>query len=152
MGTDIRSFLEALENEGPMLGEGKEWAEIPQEFKDALKRAGVTNPKFAYKPDDYNLVVYQLKEEGSQPNSWGMAFMTEADFGEEEKDLFNSRVYAGNMLKEDDDETGMTVIGKPTTGTFLDVVQLAIEVASTDAYKKGFSPSLVKKAVTQASK
>ena len=143
---DIRNFLEALENnDAQMLGEGKEWEQIPQEFKDALKRAGVTNPKFAYKPDDYDLVVYQVKEDGSAPGSWGMAFMTEAEFDdEEEEDLFGESMMLGEA------ETGMTIIGKPRTGTFLDIVQLAIEVASNDSYKKGFTPSNIKQAISKA--
>lgn len=143
---DIRDFLEALENnDGQILTEGKEWDQIPQEFKDALKRAGVTNPKFAYKPDDYDLVVYQLKEDGSAPDSWGMAFMTEAEIGddEDEEDLFGE-----SMLSEQ--ESGMTVIGKPRTGTFLDIVQLAIEIASNDRYKKKFTPANIKQAISKA--
>lgn len=143
---DMKMFLEELEenDSASLLGEGKQWNEIPQEFKDALKRQGITNPKFAYKPDDYDLVVYQLKEDGSAPGSWGVAFMTEAEFDdEEEEDLFGE-----SRLNEA--ETGMTVIGKPRTGTFLDIVQLCIEVASNDSYKKGFTPSNIKQAITKA--
>lgn len=145
---DMKMFLEELEtnDSASLLGEGKQWNEIPEEFKDALKRQGVTNPKFAYKPDDYDLVVYQLKEDGSAPGSWGVAFMTEAEFDdEEEEDLFgeSKRIFEA-------EDTGMTVVGQPRTGNFLDIVQLCIEVASNDSYKKGFTPSNIKQAITKA--
>ena len=142
---EIKKFLEEMETKGGLLfEEGKEGEKINPGMKKALEAAGV-KAQWVYQPEGYDLVVMEHDKDGEKAGSWSMAFFTEAEIGkgEEEEDIFK---------KEDLDEAaevGMKIVDQ-VKGNFLDVVQLAIEVASNKKYKKGFSSAMVKQAASAA--
>jgi len=145
---EIRSFLEEMEKRGegnPLFEEGKEGAKVDKGFQDELKEKGI-NYSWIYQPEGYDLVVMEHEKDGEKPGSWSMGFFTEAEKvkpGEEEEEIF------GEALINEQGEVGMKMLTQ-TKGNFLDVVQLAIEVASNKTYKQGFSAANVKQALSKA--
>jgi hypothetical protein len=81
-------------------------------------------------------------KDGEKKDSWSMAFFTEAELGGEE----GEQIFKENLNEA---EIGMKMVDQ-VKGNFLDIVQLAIEVASNKKYKKGFSSQLVKQATSAA--
>lgn len=141
---DIREFLNALEENLEESGKlalfeaGAEGSKVPEGVRKSLEAANVPKYEWVYKPEGYDLVVLEHSKDGEKAGSWGMAFLTEAAIrGAEEtpkKKIFDEE------LALNEAEVGMKVLDY-VPGSFLDVVKLAIEVASNKQYKKGFTPS-----------
>jgi len=141
---EIKKFLEEMEDSGVLLfEEGKEGEKINPQMKKALEAKGI-KALWVYQPEGYDLVVMEHDKDGEKPNSWSMAFFTEAEIGGEEgEEIFKEEE---NL---DEAEVGMKIVDQ-VKGNFLDIVQLAIEVASNKKYKKGFSSTMVKQASAAA--
>jgi len=145
---EIRSFLEEMEKRGDgnlLFEEGKEGTKVDKVFLDELKekKIGYT---WIYQPEGYDLVVMEHDKDGEKPNSWSMAFFTEAEKvkpGEEEEEIF------GEARIDEQGQVGMKMLNQ-TKGNFLDIVQLAIEVASNKAYKQGFTAAKIKQVMSKA--
>ena len=133
-----------MEDSGVLLfEEGKEGEKINPQMKKALEAKGI-KALWVYQPEGYDLVVMEHDKDGEKPNSWSMAFFTEAEIGGEEgEEIFKEEE---NL---DEAEVGMKIVDQ-VKGNFLDIVQLAIEVASNKKYKKGFSSTMVKQASAAA--
>lgn len=144
---EIRSFLEEMDKRGDNLlfEEGKEGAKVDKAFQDEIKEKGVKY-SWIYQPEGYDLVVMEHDKDGEKPGSWSMAFFTEAEKAapgeDDEEDIFGE-------AKINEAEVGMKMLNQ-TKGNFLDIVQLAIEVASNKAYKQGFTAANLKQAMTKA--
>lgn len=142
----MRSFLEELEQRGGNLlfEEGKEGAKVDKAFQDELQEKGIKY-SWIYQPEGYDLVVMEHDKDGEKPGSWSMAFFTEAEKAgadDDEEDIFGE-------AKINEAEVGMKIIDQ-TKGNFLDIVQLAIEVASNKSYKQGFTAANLKQAISKA--
>jgi len=144
---EIKKFLEEMENKSGNLlfEEGKEGEKIDPRMKKAL--AG-SKYEWVYQPEGYDLVVMEHDKDGEKKDSWSMAFFTEAEVGAEKEP---EEQWFKKVKKEslDEAEIGMKIVDQ-VKGNFLDIVQLAIEVASNKKYKKGFSSALVKQAASAA--
>jgi len=143
---EIRSFLEEMEKRGDNLlfEEGKEGAKVDKVFQDELKEKGISYT-WIYQPEGYDLVVLEHDKDGEKPGSWSMAFFTEAEKGPagDEEEIF------GEARIDEQTKVGMKMLSQ-TKGNFLDIVQLAIEVASNKAYKQGFTAAKIKQVLTKA--
>lgn len=143
---EIKDFLNEMEQRGGLLFEqGKEGAKVDKVFLDELKRKGI-NFTWPYQPEGYDLVVLEHDKDGEKKGSWSIVFFTEAEIskpGEEEEEEW----FKEELINEQ--EVGMKMVDR-VDGNFLDIVQLAIEIASNKKYKKGFSSALVKQAETAA--
>ena len=148
MEMDIREFLETLDNNNGNLlfeGGGQEGDKIDPKIKKAIAAKGLKS-SWAFHPSGYDLVILRHDEDGEKPNSWSIAFLTEAAIGgsaEGEGSLFGE-----SMLNE---EVGFKIIDHET-GNFLEIVNMAIEIASNDKYKKGFTAQNLKQLVGKAKK
>ena len=145
---EMKSFLEQMEERGEtgnlLFEEGKEGAKVDKAFQDELKEKGL-NYSWIYQPEGYDLVVMEHDKDGEKKGSWSMAFFTQAEKGGagEEEDWFKKEGM------NEAAEVGMKMLDQ-VTGNFLDIVQLAIEVASNKKYKKSFSSALVRQAAAAA--
>lgn len=141
---NMKEFLEHLETGGQLLGEGRE--KLNQQETAALKAAGITNPKWTYKPEDYDLIVAQLTEGGNKGGKWAVVYLTEAEIGddEDEEDIFGESL--SRVLGED---IGLKVL-EVVEGDFLETVQLCIETAQSKGAEGGFTQSKVKELKTKA--
>lgn len=141
---NIRQFLEALDRTGGLLfEEGKEGEKIDAEMKVGIKSAGLSTI-WAYQPEGYDLVVMEHDKDGEKKDSWSVAFFTEAEMAgkdEPEEDIFKESLNEAKV--------GMKMIDQ-VKGTFLDIVQLCIELASKKQYKGGFTAQKVKAAAAAA--
>jgi hypothetical protein len=143
---DIREFLGALEenveNSGKMalFEAGAEGSKVPAEFQKALEAANVPKYDWVYKPEGYDLVVLEHNKDGEKAGSWGMAFFTEAAMRGAEEKAAKKKLFAQEEGQLYEAEVGMKVLDY-VPGNFLDIVKLAIEVASNKQYKKGFTPT-----------
>ena len=143
----IKSFLETLDkNNGNLLFEGgKEGQNIDAKVKTALKTAGISY-LWAFQPDGYDMVILEHNKDGEKAGSWSAAFFTEAEVGRKpgEEGETGEELF-GESISEFDDysmlseaEVGYKILDH-TKGNFLDIVNLAIEIAENPKYKKGFT-------------
>lgn len=142
---NIRQFLETMDQTGGLLfEEGKEGEKIDASMKAALKNSKAAF-QWVYQPEGYDLVVMEHDKDGEKKDSWSVAFFTEAEEAgkEPEEDIFKEN------LDEAEAKVGMKMIDQ-VKGTFLDIVQLCIELASKKQYKGGFTSQKVKAAVSGA--
>lgn len=145
---EIRNFLSEMEERtGTLLfeGEGKENDKVDAAFREEIKEKGIKTT-WMYQPEGYDLVVMEHDKDGEKPGSWSVAYFTEAEKGgEDEEDIFATEDI-NRVLKE---EVGAKMLDNPK-GSFLDVVQLVIEIASNKAYKDGFTAQNIKAASAKA--
>jgi hypothetical protein len=142
---EIRDFLETLDNSnGNLLFEagGQEGEKIDPKIKKALEGIKST---WAFHPEGYDLVIMEHDKDGEKPGSWSISFLTEADVG-------GSAEGEGSLFGESfslNEEVGYKVISQEK-GNFLDIVNMAIEIASNDKYKKGFTAQNLKQLKAKA--
>jgi hypothetical protein len=140
---NMKEFLENME-EGKaalLFEEGKEGEKIDASFKTALSSAKITS-EWAYQPEGYDLVVMEHDKDGEKKGSWSVAFFTEAELAgkEPEEDIFKEGLSEAKV--------GLKLVDQ-IKGTFLDIVQLCIEIASKKGqYKGGFTSKRVAQAVS----
>jgi hypothetical protein len=146
MMDNIRQFLEALDKTGGLLfEEGKEGEKIDGAMKAGIKSAGLSSI-WVYQPEGYDLVVMEHDKDGEKKDSWSVASFTEAEQAgkEPEEDIFKEDLNEAEKMK-----VGMKMIDQ-VKGTFLDIVQLCIELASNKKYKGGFTAQKLKAAASAA--
>lgn len=133
---DIRDFLTEIEKSGGnLLSEGKENEQVPAAYRNALERdKGLKKGDYEwlYKPDDYELVVAELKGN----NQWAVYFFTEAEVSDEEgeEDLFGESL---RLLDEADDgqaDEQLAVLDEMKDG-FLPTVKTCMEIAKNQKFK-----------------
>lgn len=135
----MKNFLEAYDKcNGKFLFEdGKEGDKIDQKVRDALTAAKISY-LWSFQPDGYDIVILEHDKNGEKAGSWSIAFLTEAQLGANKKDVED---VFGEGLNEA--EVGFKVL-EDSKGNFLDIVNLAIEIAGNEKYKKGFTAQTLK--------
>jgi len=136
----VKNFLEELDRSGGKLlfEGGKEGDKIDAKVKVALKAANI-NYIWAFQPSGYDMVILEHDKNGEKKGSWSTAFFTEAELGA--KGETGEELFGEEMISEAG--VGYKIIDNPS-GNFLDIVNLAIEIAGNAKYKKGFTAQNIK--------
>jgi len=138
---NVRNFLEALDqsSEKQLFEGGNEGDKIDPRMKESLATAGIKYI-WAFQPEGYDMVILEHDKDGEKSNSWSIAYFTESEVGGgPAKDVED--VFGESMITEA--KVGFKVLDNPK-GNFLDIVNLAIEIAGNSKYKQGFTAQNIK--------